>query len=358
MGLVLQPASPFSQARLSLTTGTAMAGVSFVDLYIRPAAGENAFREEMIDVDSARIGLFKTATPDQAALWIFYGDGKGGGIWLATPRRLPIDQGTGQTLGWHRVTIREDSLRQTWDLWLDGVWAAGGAGFQEPRTVGAATCIFMGDRTEPLALDELLVGPSNPLGPDADGDGLLDVLEQELGFNPASDDRDGDADGDGISNLEEGMDHAGSGKGTKPLRPAAMGLFTLTLSQPSALVDGPVEVVVKATGKAKSIRYTLDGADPSGQGSQARELSVEGSAIIMVNQSAVLRVAALGAEGEILGRTTAAYLFPAEVAQFARPAGFPSQLWQASSPVSLHYGSFGVGASVLNEGTHFATQNA
>ena len=296
-------------------------------------------REEMIDVDSARIGLFRTEIPDRAALWIFHGDGKGGGIWLTTALRLPIDPRSGQALRWHRLTLREDSNRQTWDLWLDGAWAAADAGFQEPRAAGAATCIFMGDRTGPLALDELLIGPANPLGPDADGDGLLDRLEKMLGFDPASDDRDGDLNGNGLSNLEEALDTAAPAKG-KPLRPAATVSVVLTLSRPSALVDGPLDVAVKVTGKVESIRYTLNVSDPASQDRRGRQLSLDGNATITVNQSAVLRVAALGGgDGQVLGRATAAYLFPGEVARFARPEDFPTRLMQGSIVVPLSYGS-------------------
>jgi hypothetical protein len=107
-GLVLIPAAPFSQARLSLHPGAGIADVSFVDLFIRPIAGNSVAMEEMIDVDSARIGLFRTDTPDQAALWIFHGDGKGSGTWMVTPLRLPVDSTTGQCVAWHRLTIRED----------------------------------------------------------------------------------------------------------------------------------------------------------------------------------------------------------------------------------------------------------
>jgi hypothetical protein len=302
----------------------------------------------MIDVDSARIGLFRTETPDRAALWIFHGDGQGGGIWMATPLRLPIDTKTGQCPDWHRLTIREDSKRQSWDLWLDGAWACAGAGFQEPRPAGAATCIFMGDRKESLALDELQIGPANPLGADADGDGFLDELEKRLGFNPAMDDREGDADSNGISNLEQGVDLLASSEG-KTLLPVPVVPVSLSLSRPSALVEGPFEVAVAWSGRAAAVRYTLDGADPAETESAASTLPAAGGRTITVNRSAVLRVAALGTQGEILGRVSAAYLFPAEVARFARPEDFPGQLSQSSTPVPLHYGSPLVGRTTLDE---------
>ena len=63
----------------------------------------------------------------------------------------------------------------------------------------------MAYRQEPLALDELLIGPVNPLGADKDGDGIQDELELKLGFNPEVDDREGDLDGDGVSNLEQAV---------------------------------------------------------------------------------------------------------------------------------------------------------
>ena len=346
-GLVLIPSSPFSQARLSLQIGAPVGDVSFVDLFIRPIAGEGTAREEIIDVDSARIGLFRTDVPDRAALWIFHGDGLGGGIWMATPLRLFIDAQTGQSLNWHRLTIREDSKHQSWDLWLDGAWACAGAGFQEPRPAGAATCIFMGDRIEPLALDELRIGSANPLGPDADRDGLLDDLEKSLGSNPGAHDREGDADGNGISNLDQAISLLSPAQ-HKPLHPVAVVPVSLSVSQPSALLDGPVEVSISLTGKAAAVRFTLDGTDPAATASGASIFPAQDGKPITISRSAVLRVAAMGAAGEILGRTSAAYLFPAETARFARPEGFPNQLFQGTTSVALHYGSPVVGQTTLD----------
>jgi hypothetical protein len=88
----------------------------------------------------------------------------------------------------------------------------------------------MGDRKEPLSLDELLIGAANPLGPDADGDGFLDDFERQLGFNPTADDRDGDLDGNGISNLQQAVDTFSSPAG-KPLLAVMAAPVALTLSQ-------------------------------------------------------------------------------------------------------------------------------
>ncbi len=359
-GLVLAPSNPFSQARLSLKTGVVASEISFIDLYIRPFAGDRGQKEELIDVDSARVGFFKTDNKQQGALWIFNGDGKGGGLWLETGLRLPVNPQSGQCPDWHRLTIRADAKHQVWDLFLDGQWAAAGMGFQEPRVVGEATCIFMGDRRGQLALDDLLVSPSNPLTPDADADGLSDALEQSLGMNPQADDRALDGDGDGQSNLEAALAKLSLQAPAKPLAADAVQPVAVTLSRGSALVSEPVEVSVKLSGPVHELRYTLDGADPSepplplgtsilnSRNTPSRTLPTDGSQGITVKDSAVLRVAALSAKGEVLGTACAAYLFPAEIAKFERPEGFPPQLFQSTVPVPLRYGSPVVGDKTVD----------
>jgi methylaspartate ammonia-lyase len=51
--------------------------------------------------------------------------------------------------------------------------------------------------------DEVVVHGTNPLATDTDGDGMPDAWEVANGLNPRVDDADGDADGDGLSNLRE-----------------------------------------------------------------------------------------------------------------------------------------------------------
>ncbi len=300
----------------------------------------------MIDVDSARVGLFKSDNPNQGALWIFNGNGQGGGLWLETPVRLPVDPRTGRCLQWHRLTLRTDPKRQVWDLWLDTHWAAASMGFQDPHTPGETSYIFMGDRRGLFSLDELLITPMNPLIPDADADGLGDALEQSLGLDQTSDDREQDPDGDGLTQLDRAI--AKLSETAKPLEASAVHSVTVTLSRSSALMEAPIQVKVALSGPVATLRYTLDGSDPSDDQQQNKPLARDGSQAIDISSTTVLRVAALSTKGEVLGSASAAYLFPADIAKFERPHNFPVQLHQSTAPVPLRYGSPQVGDILLD----------
>ena len=244
-GLVLSPADPFSQARLSFKP-VGIPAAAIVDLYVSPVAGTLDKKEEMLDIDSARVGLFRR--PDQAAasLWVFHGDGQGGGAWLETGARFPVDAKTGQAKSWHRLTIQESLKDNFWDLWVDGVWTATELGFQDDRTPEVPVCIFMGDHSQPVIVDDIGVWswnplletqsnpaetgakenngkndppnkrlavvaapPARPIKPvsDADADGLPDKWERAHGLSPEDpedpEDINADPDKDGLVNRDE-----------------------------------------------------------------------------------------------------------------------------------------------------------
>jgi hypothetical protein len=52
-------------------------------------------------------------------------------------------------------------------------------------------------------VDEFLAAYDNPLFIDADNDGMEDAWETARGLNPAINDREGDADADGLTNITE-----------------------------------------------------------------------------------------------------------------------------------------------------------
>ena len=83
--LKLFPADPFSQAKLSLAPGVPPSPVMFLDFYVIPAASDAAKQEEFLDIDGARIGIFRASPADaEAVVHFFHGDGAGGGEWIAT----------------------------------------------------------------------------------------------------------------------------------------------------------------------------------------------------------------------------------------------------------------------------------
>jgi CotH kinase protein/Chitobiase/beta-hexosaminidase C-terminal domain len=317
-GLVLRPVLPFSQARLSLEGNRAGAVISFLDLRILPIASETADKAELLDINSARIGLFREGRSNLAAVWVFDGDGKGGGGWLETSQRVEVDPESGVTRSWLRLTVREDIRRQTWDLWLDGAWLAAGLGFQEPRSPEAATCILMGDRKEPVALDNLRISPVNPLAADQDSDGLSDELEKQLGFDASRDDRDEDADGDGIPNLDQAV-KSPAAAAHEPLTAARRVVALPEWSLMPGVYSAPVRLSLGSPTAGAALRYTLDGSDPRVAGPGVKEFS----SALELSATTVVKAAAVSAEGRWSGVATGAWVFPNVVWQQQRPEGWP-----------------------------------
>jgi len=71
--------------------------------------------------------------------------------------------------------------------------------------VGLGRFSFVGRAGVASVLDDFLIGFENPLFPDADLDGMDDGWETAHGLAPAVDDRAGDPDGDGLTNIREFM---------------------------------------------------------------------------------------------------------------------------------------------------------
>ena len=207
-GLAVAAEVPFSQARLTLLRPEKIGPVLFLDAAVRLPAGDPFVFDESFDVDSARLGLFRSSLDSAIAEWhVFHGDGEGGGAWLNTGVLAEVDPVTNFSVNWTRLTVREDLATQTWDLWANGELLAAGLGFQYPPDAGVSHFFVLGDTRQPILLDDVSLSPSNPLGPDADSDGILDA--DELDSPPASGESAGgppdltDTDADGLPDVWE-----------------------------------------------------------------------------------------------------------------------------------------------------------
>ena len=268
-GLTVTAADPFSQARLTLLRPDKIGPVLFLDAAVRLAAGEPFVYDESFDIDSARLGLFRSSLDSAVAEWhVFHGDGEGGGAWLNTGVLAEVDPLTDFSANWTRLTVRQDLSTQTWDLWADGALLASGLGFQYPPDAGLSHFFVLGDTHQPILLDDVSLSPSNPLGPDADRDGILDsddldappaakgkpdaasadltdtdadglpdVWEKARGFDPDNaDDAASDRDRDGLTALDEYM------IGTNP---AAFDVRKTLVSQAAAVFNRFARVSVR-----------------------------------------------------------------------------------------------------------------
>jgi len=174
--------------------------VIFVDWQAMPAAGADPANGGCYATDAARLTLVRSG--NAGVLWIFDGDGSGGGVWRPTEGRIAVDA-EGRATDWHRLTIRADYSAKLWDLYLDGLMVAANAGFRDKGRAALSTFDVYGHPTAATLLDSFLAGFDNPLFADADKDGMADAWETASGLDPTINDRNGDRDGDGLTNLRE-----------------------------------------------------------------------------------------------------------------------------------------------------------
>ena len=137
------------------------------------------------------------APADFAGCYCFAADGAvlmlDGGAWRTNAVRA-VRLG-----GWVRATLRLDYPNRLWDLYVDGVLAGRGlrmgGGSAAFRGIGAA-----GEGE--TALDDVAISERRPFGLSSDGDELPDEWEIRH-FGTLARDGTGDADGDGLSDLDE-----------------------------------------------------------------------------------------------------------------------------------------------------------
>lgn len=191
--LTLAGATPAATAERAL----AAAGIVFFDFFMRPAAG--ATPEVAAQWLTQASGLAVVTRGDRGAVQLRAGDGVGGARWRETAVSYLLD--ANGTVGWQRFTLRENHGARTWDFYANGTMRAANVPFAS--AVGIPGIRLVGHQTAPTGFDEVLAAPENPLFTDADNDGMEDAWEIPHGLDAARDDRDGDADADGLTNIVE-----------------------------------------------------------------------------------------------------------------------------------------------------------
>lgn len=210
--------------------------VVFIDLFSRPVIGATPAESVILQAEGiARIGFARAGSLGE--IFFFNGNGMGGGAWQTTGIKVPLTA-DGQATSWLRLTLRADFTGKRWDLYVGSQLQAFDLGFIDSAPMGLSQVTLMGQPGVASAYDELFVGFDNPLFADADKDGMSDLWETQNGLNPAVNDRAGDRDGDGLTNIREFqlgtradlLDTDGDGLpdewevryGLDPLRPAAL----------------------------------------------------------------------------------------------------------------------------------------
>lgn len=173
---------------------------AFVDVYARPVAAATVTDSSVMDYGASRIGF--VISSGQGAIYLYDGNGTGSGTWVDSHVRFPIN-GSGQSTQWIRLTVRHDYSRHKWDLYVDGLPADYDCGMVSNAASGLTDLNWWGHATAAAYFDNFTASETNPLFTDADHDGMADSWETAGGLDTATDDRDGDHDGDGRSNVRE-----------------------------------------------------------------------------------------------------------------------------------------------------------
>ncbi|MBI2497743.1 MAG: Ig-like domain-containing protein, partial [Opitutae bacterium] len=187
-------------ALLTRTFVNADPGITFIDLFVQPAAGATPAAGVLFETDATRVAL--TGTAPAGILQAFNGDGVGGGTWSSTGKG-PVLDADGRTTGWLRLTTRSDYATKKWDLYFNGQMIAADLGFVNSSSAAFTGLDLSGHSTLTTGFDDLLVAFDNPIFTDADHDGMDDAWETVHGLNATLNDRNGDLDQDGLTNIQE-----------------------------------------------------------------------------------------------------------------------------------------------------------
>jgi len=185
-------------------------------------AGRAALRLSVDDEAAAPVFVERALTNASGVVWVDsyciatatrHRPGEGGGLRGAClffsdgGHPVMLDDGAPRTnesvsvaLGeWVRCTLRLDYPAGEWDLYIDGVIVGEGLG------MGATTGRFEGigaHGSGEAFMDDIVISDSRPLGLSSDWDAMPDEWEFRH-FGSLDRDGSGDADGDGVSDLEE-----------------------------------------------------------------------------------------------------------------------------------------------------------
>jgi hypothetical protein len=198
--VLLEPADPRTQISRDFTESNS-AGVVFIDFRIRGGAGKPPSNApEAASPDAFYIAL--AADGAVGRVYVYDGDGNGSGTWRATVAAISLDA-SGRLASWTGLTLRLDFARKTFDVYVDGALAGFNYGLLRNTQESFTRFVFRGNPEMEVYLDDFYAGGSHPHWGNQSGDGIPDAWKSQHALDLHTDVRDQDADGDGLSNLEE-----------------------------------------------------------------------------------------------------------------------------------------------------------
>jgi hypothetical protein len=243
--------------------------VVFVDFFAQPVAEVDTAASTTFEIEGARFALRRNGTGGEVAA--FNGDGNGGGAWQTT-RFTSTLTNDNRTQDWIRFTARLDFSSKRWDLYVAANMVAADLGLLDRSANYLSTFKVRGATSGASRLDYLFAAAENPLFVDANFNGIEDGWETAHGLALTDENRNGDLDGDGVSNVQElanGTDPTDFYNGVLPVltslvengRVGTDGLVAVKVTRASdgvAIANAPVTLAV-TTGGA-SIAATIGGA--------------------------------------------------------------------------------------------------
>jgi hypothetical protein len=156
--------------------------VAWVDFWVRPVADRSTEAATTVDIDGAKLAFIARGQVGEIFAW----DGKGEGLSMPTGSTFDIAQHP-----WIRVTIREDFMSGTWDLFVDGRPIKGDIGFDGSPRYRPSIWDFAGVDcgSESTYLDDIVLSANSVLFDDRDNDGLPDAYERAHGLDSYSSNR-------------------------------------------------------------------------------------------------------------------------------------------------------------------------
>lgn len=198
--LRLEPSDPVGSVGLTVATGE-RGNILYSDLYLRPGA-TNPEAGAVVGAEGSFTGFFRIEAGGE--LYIFNGNGQGGGDWLATGAKFATQE-DGSVQEWIRLSLRQDFEQKVWDLFINGKIFRANLGFWKDAEVAPQEARFTltGHTAVPLWVDDVKIDSNSVAYDDADRDGLPDDWEVAHRLDSSLPNRDDDLDGDGLTNVEE-----------------------------------------------------------------------------------------------------------------------------------------------------------
>ncbi len=171
--------------------GAVSNSVVWIDFHARPVRRTENDPPEL--GAGASLGLYADA---DGHLTVY--DGNASNLWTELTAAGEVS-----ATNWTRLTIGQDFTNRTWSLYKDGNLAAEDLGLADDATEFSVARIRAA-LTGTGYVDQVSIGLSAPTDIDRDGDGIVSSWEIANGLDAAdASDAAGDADGDGLSNLDE-----------------------------------------------------------------------------------------------------------------------------------------------------------